>query len=416
MHFRLKRFFAAILSLCFILPFASATNAALSPYMGFQQEYYEDVCDQTFQLLGISGSAGSLSGGSGQQIVDIALSQVGKVDSAEGYKYSTAGGAPGAAWCASFISWCGQQAGTYESGITTTNASAASHWDYYCDHPDKGTNYLWSDVTSGKVTPQPGDLIIYNSSTYGGGSATGPMVARRGMLAHIGMVVGTTDGVVQTVEGNWGNRVSIRNLPISGFPNLPDTSQWIWGFCRPKYPSGSFEGIDGATSFTVDGLRIDTDGAPTSGGSGTWQGSTSYAPIGRSSYDCSKDNVVVGYALDACVINPSLGYCTKRHTYNHALGNCLAAVQEVDASGAPIGPPTYGVVGDNGHQPGEVSLAMAKNMGFANVSGSNGVGKEHRFVVTYFPKGKLNLNTANGDINVQIQKQADAYISSAVPK
>lgn len=412
---KIKNILSALLVVCMAFTSAIAAEATqLSPYLGFQQEYYEDLCDQTFSMLGISSSAGSMTGGSGQQIVSIALSQVGLSDAGEANKYSICGGAPGAAWCASFISWCGVEAGTYDSGITTRNASAAGHWDYYCDNPDKGTNYLWSDVTSGAVTPQAGDLIIYNSATYGGTWAIDPTVARRGMLAHIGMVVDTNNGVVQTVEGNWGNRVSIRDLPISGFPQLPDTSQWIWGFCRPKYPAGSFDGMDGATSFSVDGLRIDTDGSPSAGGSNTWQSSTSYAPAGRSSYDCSTHNVVVGYGLDSCVINPARGYCTKVHQYNAALGNCLAAVQEVDENGAPIGSPIYGVVGDNGHQPGEVSLALAQNMGFSNVSGANGVGTEHHFVITYFENCKLSLDArAAKSINDQINEQASSYLAAA---
>lgn len=379
-----------------------------SPYSAYQEEYFKYLVEQTKERLGVGSSYLSMGYGGGSAIAEVAMAELGKTDAGEGYKYSIKGGARAQAWCASFISWCGAQLGYDTEGIMTLTASSIGQWNHYARNPDKGTNYTVSDVTSGAVVPATGDFIVFSQGAVG----TNPL-AEYGIQSHVAMVY-SCDGVnITTIEGNWSGKVSSRIIPLSSIGGIMSGStQYVFGFSRPNYPNSLVSGISGAINFTSSGLRIDTDGGTDSGGSSTYQSSTSYKTADGVYYDCTTVNVVVNYALEDCFIGSSYPYCVGPHKYNNALGNCLAAVQEVDESGNPISEAYFAVVGDAGHQAGEVSLALAQNMGFTETSGSVGVSVEHKFIITYFPDCKLTLYANNEKtINEQINEQAANYIN-----
>ena len=128
----------------------------------------------------------------GQRIVAIAESQIGQTEQPPGsnespaiaeYRTAAAGAIPGAPWCAYFASWVARQAGE-PIGEGGQGAGAVSE--------------VWSWAqSSGRaipngpgVVPKPGDLIVFGDE-------------------HVGIVRDVLpDGQIQTIEGNYENKVA----------------------------------------------------------------------------------------------------------------------------------------------------------------------------------------------------------------
>jgi len=166
---------------------SSASDASLSsPY--FLQ-----------RLDGVAGSsaasATSLAGGStGSRIVQIAESQIGQEEQPPGtnsnegpaiamYRSATTGAIPGAPWCAYFASWVARQAGE-PIGEGGQGAGAVSEvWSW--------AQSTGRAITNGPgVVPKPGDLIVFGDE-------------------HVGIVRDVLpDGDIQTIEGNYENKVA----------------------------------------------------------------------------------------------------------------------------------------------------------------------------------------------------------------
>ncbi len=148
------------------------------------------------QLQGAEGVAGSpigaSTGGPGGRIVAIAESQLGQTEQPPGsnespaitqYRSATAGAIPGAPWCAYFASWAARQAGEPLGEQGQGLGSVSEIWS-------------WAE-SSGRaipngpgVVPKPGDLIVFGDE-------------------HVGIVRGVLpDGQIQTIEGNYENKVA----------------------------------------------------------------------------------------------------------------------------------------------------------------------------------------------------------------
>lgn len=69
--------------------------------------------------------------------------------------------------------------------------------------------------------PLPGDIIYY--------SGAGGIGDNTGWSDHVGIVVGTWGPFIKTIEGNYGNRVTYRYIPINAAN--------IRGFALPDYAS-----------------------------------------------------------------------------------------------------------------------------------------------------------------------------------
>lgn len=141
------------------------------------------------------GNGGASAGAQG--MIALAQGEVGQAEYPPGsndspristYREATAGSGVGP-WCAYFVSWLGQQAGTPlgESGQGFGRVDDV---------------YAWAQSTGRAVpngpgvTPQPGDLIVWDE--------------------HIGMVEQVLpDGRVQTIEGNSSDQVK-RNVHEAG--------------------------------------------------------------------------------------------------------------------------------------------------------------------------------------------------------
>lgn len=106
------------------------------------------------------------------------------------------------AWCATFVSWCANNAGVPKNIVcrsisVTVFMTTFSNWDkfYYKE------NY----------TPVRGDLIIFKSDG----------------ASHIGIVLNSDETTVYTIEGNTSNMVAKRSYPLN--------HSTITGYCHPNY-------------------------------------------------------------------------------------------------------------------------------------------------------------------------------------
>lgn len=112
-------------------------------------------------------------------------------------------------WCDAFVSAVAIKSGAVE--IIGTEVGVPRHIEIF---KQKG---IW--IEDGTITPQPGDIIVYNWK-----KATQP---NNGAGDHIGYVHSVANGTITAIEGNKGEAVSYRTMPIKW--------GYIRGFARPKY-------------------------------------------------------------------------------------------------------------------------------------------------------------------------------------
>ena len=141
---------------------------------------------------------GIASGNGKNDIVEVALSQVGNVG---GRPYwSWYGFSSRVEWCACFVSWCANECGYIEDGTIPKFS--------YCQ---SGANWFkakgrWQ---SREYIPKAGDIIFFDWEGDG-------------HTDHVGIVEKCDENRVYTIEGNNGNEVKRKNYPIR---NL-----WIYGY------------------------------------------------------------------------------------------------------------------------------------------------------------------------------------------
>jgi len=182
-----------------------------------------------------SNRLGGGSGSGGSDIVRVALSQVGDENNG-GQKYWSFMGFPSRVeWCASFVSWCGNECGYIESGIMPKSARADDFRSFFKDKDQ------WKDgqAHGGSYMPKAGDFILFQ--WLGDASA---------VIDHVGIVVSCDGTTVFTVEGNSGDAVKCNSYPIG--------SASIIGYSTPMYPSVGTGGI-GEGGHNVDATGY-TDG------------------------------------------------------------------------------------------------------------------------------------------------------------
>ena len=125
----------------------------------------------------------SVPGGSSDDIVAVALSQVGNVG---GQPYwSWYGFSSRVEWCACFVSWCGDQCGYIESGVIPKHSYCPTGVEWFRSRGQ------WQDRNS---IPAPGTIIYFD---WGGD----------GIADHVGIVESCDGSTVYTIEGNANDAV-----------------------------------------------------------------------------------------------------------------------------------------------------------------------------------------------------------------
>ena len=123
----------------------------------------------------------SIPGGGSDDIVAVALSQVGNVG---GQPYwSWYGFSSRVEWCACFVSWCADQCGYIESGAIPKHSYCPTGVEWF---QSRGQ---WQDRNS---IPAPGSIIYFD---WGGD----------GVADHVGIVESCDGSTVYTIEGNANN-------------------------------------------------------------------------------------------------------------------------------------------------------------------------------------------------------------------
>ena len=162
---------------------------------------FGSVLNQASASAGVAGAApagwAQGGGGVGQKMVALAQAEVGQAEQPPGsndsprisqYRSATAGSGVGP-WCAYFVSWAAQQAGSPigEQGQGFGSVAAVMDWGQRTGRA----------LPAGS-TPQPGDLIVWGGR-------------------HIGMVESVLpDGRIQTIEGNSSDQVARRTHDARG--------------------------------------------------------------------------------------------------------------------------------------------------------------------------------------------------------
>ena len=140
----------------------------------------------------------SVPGGGGDDIVAVALSQVGNVG---GQPYwSWYGFSSRVEWCACFVSWCADQCGYIESGIMPKFSYCPTGVEWFRSRGQ------WLDRNS---IPPAGSIIFFD---WGGD----------GVADHVGIVESCDGSTVYTIEGNANNAVkplsyAVGNYRIMGY-------------------------------------------------------------------------------------------------------------------------------------------------------------------------------------------------------
>lgn len=134
--------------------------------------------------------------------------------------------------------WC---AGTVSAAAIATGNTNAVPLEVSCHYMIEGAKAKGIWVENDAYVPQGGDIILYDWQDSGIGDNTGNP-------DHVGVVEYTSGGIIHVIEGNNGEKVARRELPING--------RYIRGFIVPKYsantaPSG---GSNSTVSGTIDEL------------------------------------------------------------------------------------------------------------------------------------------------------------------
>lgn len=139
------------------------------------------------------------------RIVQIALAEESYEEGYENYnKYGDWFMYNNVAWCAIFVSWCANQAGI---GIDVIPKAAAVSDDVRIFQSKDQYR------ARGEYQPKKGDLIFFQED---------------GLPTHVGIVTGSDESYVYTIEGNTSNGVHQRTYAL--------TDTYILGYGLPAYP------------------------------------------------------------------------------------------------------------------------------------------------------------------------------------
>lgn len=104
--------------------------------------------------------------------------------------YGAVNGSYTYSWCQTFLSWCAEQA-EIGTDVFPKAVSVASAYAAFAGQK----RYQKSAAQGGSYTPRAGDVAFYSEN----GDADA--------LSHVGLVTGTADGTLYTIEGNVSNQV-----------------------------------------------------------------------------------------------------------------------------------------------------------------------------------------------------------------
>ena len=170
----------------------------------------------SFPFSSLAASASDPYAEHGLCIIEFALDEVGITETGDNItKYNDWIGIQGG-WYAVFISWCANQAGISETIIPKTGDPYALR-----THFTTNGRYYPSSYHGGTAEPQIGDICFYSD------------VDHYPALTHVAIVVDVDSTYIHTVDGNWGDKVSLRS------PALPKKQSVHFRVWPPRLHHGS---------------------------------------------------------------------------------------------------------------------------------------------------------------------------------
>lgn len=171
-------------------------------------ESYSEFVSCSYVMPEISTYSTS-SGGSSLCIVEVAKGEIGTTETGDNItKYGEWINENGLAWCASFVSWCANQANIDTTIIKMTPRPT----DMMQQFNNTGRLY-YSSTYGGSYTPKVGDIVFTGSS--------------KSVAGHVGIVESVGSSSFYVVDGNWSDKVSHHSYSF--------TDSTIIGYGHPNY-------------------------------------------------------------------------------------------------------------------------------------------------------------------------------------
>ncbi len=98
---------------------------------------------------------------------------------------------PGFSWCAAFVYWCAREAATHAGRAKVPLIRTGWTPSIWAAAKKSGNNVSPDDVISGKKKLDPGSLFVIHGKVRG-----------TSRVKHVGIVAGSSGGMIETVEGN----------------------------------------------------------------------------------------------------------------------------------------------------------------------------------------------------------------------
>ena len=175
-------------------------------------------------FTGISGTVEDMEAyymGGGQDLVDVAVREIGYLEGADGStKYGTWCGIGNASWCHAFVSWCANECGYIEDGTIPKTGSCETGRQWFISRDEY--------QTKGSYEPQPGDIVYFRHDSETDSH-------------HVGIVEFVENGILHTIEGNSGGIVKRRKYPLD--------ADRIMGYGTPAYPDLGVDAYGSAADF-----------------------------------------------------------------------------------------------------------------------------------------------------------------------
>lgn len=224
----------ALVSVLLIISVLGVGAYAVAPTYDVSSAYKRGVYYQN--LLDVK-----LTGNQAQDIVNVALSQVGYHEGSSGSDLSGSSSSTAnyteygrwfgqqSNWCAIFISWCANQAGIPTSVVKKNAVASGSS----CQFGEKKYSF-------GSRAPQVGDIIYVQNDSDSD-------------VDHVGLIYKVDDTYIYAVEGNFGNKVgTIKYYRDSGRQTYYSSTKILF-YGVPSYSTGGASSTAPSTSTVARG-------------------------------------------------------------------------------------------------------------------------------------------------------------------
>ena len=201
----------------------------ISSENGDEQLFSDHVDEDIDAVVDDGDSAYAVGTSEAEAIVNVAKGEVGVSGRPNKYTrwYGKINNSYSYSWCHAFVSWCADQAGVADKIPKTAGCENGASW-----FKNRGQ---WKARSSGYI-PVAGDIIYFDFKSTGSEN-------------HVGIVTGSSNGRVYTIEGNAKDTVKVNGGYSNGYAI---NSSNILGYGVPAYSSTNPEPTNGIRSYGFD--------------------------------------------------------------------------------------------------------------------------------------------------------------------